>query len=139
METVSDNSQFTVDLQARTCTCSRWNDLKGPCVHACRVIHHTGGKVQSYVCTPFLTETMVGAYSGHFLPVMKQNLVPRQGRKAPLFITQAGHPKKRRIPSRGSKEAVVRSAHGKPTKTRKGAVCSSGGSAGNHYAQLAEL
>ena len=133
VETVSGNSQFAVNLQARTCTCNSWKDFKVPCVHACRVIHHTGGN-RMFVVLSSQTQWLLHTVGTSFLPVLKQNLVPRQGRKAPLSITQAGRPKKRRIPSRGSKEAVVCSAHGKRTKSRKGAVCSSCGSAGNHYA-----
>ena len=134
VETVSGHTQFTVNVHAHTCTCKRWDDYKIPCVHACRVICDSGKAVQGFVSGPFLTQNMILAYSGMFLPVMKQNLVPREGRLAPVFVVQAGRPKKRRIPSKGSREAVVRASHGKPKKTRSPAVCSSCGTTGHHYA-----
>ena len=89
---------------------------------------------EEYVNCVFCTEEMVQAYCSHFLPVMKQDLVPVPNRKAPLFHTQPGRPKKRCIPSKRSKEAVVRSKHGKATKVRGPATCSSCGGSGNHYA-----
>ena len=116
VETVSGHTQFTVNVHAHTCTCKRWDDYQIPCVHACRVICDSGKAVQGFVSGPFLTQNMILAYSGMFLPVMKHNLVPREGRLAPVFVVQAGRPKKRRIPSKGSREAVVRANHGAKKK-----------------------
>jgi hypothetical protein len=45
-----------------------------------------------------------------------------------------GRSKKKQIPSKGSREAVVRASHGKPKKTQSPAVCSSCGTNGHHYA-----
>ena len=123
-----------MNINSHTCTCRRWDDLQVPCIHACKAILARGENVVKYTGLTFHTSSMIQAYSGRFLPVIRQDLLPEPNRKAPKYTTQPDRPQKRRVPSKGSKEAVVRSKHGKSVKTRAPAKCSSCGGAEHHYA-----
>ena len=100
VETLRAESQFRVELNVKKCTCGRIFDLQIPCTHALKAITSCGLQVEDHVHTAFLTTTANAAYGG---PLVHAGLVADTTKYAPQYKIQAGRPKKRRQPSRGSR------------------------------------
>ena len=106
VETIPAQAQYTVSINSYTCACRRWDDLQVPCIHACKAILARGDNVVKYTGLMFHTSSMIQAYSGRFLPVMRQDLLPEPNRKALKYTTQPGHPKKEEYPPKDSKRQL---------------------------------
>ncbi|KAI8573354.1 hypothetical protein RHMOL_Rhmol01G0270400 [Rhododendron molle] len=89
--------QYTVNLQAQTCSCRRW-DLTGiPCEHAATVIAREGGRPEDYVSAWYHKHSFLASYNHIMHPMNGSDMWEKSG-KPPIepteFTRQPGRPKK---------------------------------------------
>ncbi|XP_074288999.1 uncharacterized protein LOC141614141 [Silene latifolia] len=72
---------LTVDLEARTCTCRKW-DLTGiPCGHAISAIFDIYGKAEEYVHDCYKNETYLRIYSASISPCTSERHWPKPSKR----------------------------------------------------------
>ncbi|KAI8537687.1 hypothetical protein RHMOL_Rhmol09G0043600 [Rhododendron molle] len=96
---VIHGGQYTVNLQAQTCSCRRW-DLTGiPCEHAATVIAREGGRPEDYVSAWYHKHSFLASYNHIMHPMNGSDMWEKSG-KPPIepveFTRQPGRPKKAR-------------------------------------------
>jgi len=97
--TSHSDKQYVVDLEARTCTCGRFEINDIPCGHAVSLILRLRKQPRDYIPKVFTLETYRWTYMRDMHPVDIQYLqILREGEcYPPLFRRTRGRPKERRI------------------------------------------
>lgn len=107
-----DGGSRVVNLDAKTCTCLKWEEFELPCVHVCAALHyrHSTGVLVSmndptlYSSTRYLYTTMKTMYSGAIFPTDTYLLQADTAMNPSTFVRKrCGRRQKKRIPSAGEK------------------------------------
>jgi hypothetical protein len=80
-----DGSRFQVDLEARTCSCKRFQDTDIPCGHAISVIYTCGRAPAAYFPAYIKTESWVATYQGNNIPRFDMDEVKRVHREGRML------------------------------------------------------
>ncbi|KAG2775646.1 hypothetical protein PC116_g3592 [Phytophthora cactorum] len=64
-----DNSYAVVNVQERTCSCGRWQEMQFPCIHACAAILFRRKDLLNYVSAYYSVVKLQAAFEGITLPV----------------------------------------------------------------------
>ncbi|KAL7257647.1 hypothetical protein ACSBR1_003874 [Camellia fascicularis] len=107
--------QYVVDLDAKTCSCRRWDLTRIPCAHAVAVIWNCNKEPEAFADHWCRKDTYLRAYNHIIYPMNGQDMWLKTGFpkiKPPKYYIKPGRPKKVRIrePNKQPKQ---------PTKLRK--------------------
>ena len=80
-----------VDLELRTCTCSKWQNLHYPCSHLVAVCQKLNIPFANYIDPGYSTVEYFNSYKLNFFPVLDENLW-----KQPMGITLVPDPSRKR-------------------------------------------
>ncbi|XP_056695664.1 uncharacterized protein [Spinacia oleracea] len=69
--------QLVVDLEAKTCSCRKWNMLGYPCCHAVACIYFLNKEAEDFVEDCYKRETYLKAYAGSIPPIDGERYWPR--------------------------------------------------------------
>ncbi|XP_021746048.1 uncharacterized protein LOC110711920 [Chenopodium quinoa] len=91
--------QLTVDLNARVCSCRKWNMLGVPCCRAIACIFFVNKEVEAFVDDCHKLNTFFKAYAGSILPCEGDRYCPRVpcNLDPPPIKIGLGKPRKNRI------------------------------------------
>ena len=89
-------TRWLVNLNARICSCGRFQEIQIPCVHCLAVLSHVPDvpyTAWSLCHAVYKTENWAKCYARTLNPVDISKLKPMEGCKPPLYRTQRGRPK----------------------------------------------
>ena len=69
-----NNKQFIVNLEARTCTCSHYQETGISCGHALSSIYHLSQSANSYISDAFAITTLRNTYQSNFSSIVLADL-----------------------------------------------------------------
>ncbi|KAH7863251.1 hypothetical protein Vadar_015299 [Vaccinium darrowii] len=99
--------QYSLNLDAKTCSCRKW-DLKGiPCTHAITAIAHSGRNIEDFIDSCYRKETNASIYKGIIYPINGRNMWPASGCipiLPPNYGRSIGRPRKSRRKEKGEVE-----------------------------------
>lgn len=108
--------QLIVDLDAKTCTCKKWDMMGIPCCHALACIFFLNHEAEAYVDECYKTEVYLKSYAGSIPPIEGERHWPRIEMKIdpPPIKVGPGRPRKSRIrdPFEDPKRPGTLSRHG---------------------------
>ncbi|PRQ20047.1 putative transcription factor interactor and regulator CCHC(Zn) family [Rosa chinensis] len=91
-----EGSKNVVDLNARTCTCRRWELSGVPCKHAVSAIYHKRHSPEDYVADCYLIKTYMSIYDNLIQPINGMEMWSRSEEACilpPQYSRQPGRPK----------------------------------------------
>ena len=94
-------NQWQINLENKTCTCKRYDELQLPCVHALKVLTAEHLRLQDHCSTIFYATSLALAYSSPFMPAVLTGLQAEANRQPPSYRNFDGRPRKRHISSAG--------------------------------------
>ena len=103
--------RFTVDLQAKTCSCRYWQLSRMSCCHAISSIYFISNSLDAYIADCYSVENLRKTYMHCLEPVEGQDSWPTSDRpklRAPGYIKMPSRPKTQR----------TREPHEKPKATK---------------------
>ena len=89
-------TRWLVDLNGKTCSCGRFQEIQIPCVHVLAILTHVPNlphTAWSLCHHAYKTESWAKCYSRTLNPMDISKLIPLEGAKPPVFKTHRGRPK----------------------------------------------
>ncbi|XP_039145538.1 uncharacterized protein LOC120282753 [Dioscorea cayenensis subsp. rotundata] len=100
---VVEQKNYCTSLNARTCSCRRWQVYGIPCKHACAVILQTDTNIHRYVDDYFTVDAYRQAYAEAIFPVPDVDKPDDVNRKLlmrpPITKRPVGRPRRKRLES----------------------------------------
>ena len=105
-----DNSFAVVNVQQRTCSCRKWQELRYPCVHACAAIYFRREDPMAYISRYYAISELKAVYQPVPIPVGITTLL-NDNTEPPVAKPMRGRPRKIRIRSRSEYLAEASPVH----------------------------